>query len=57
MLAKWVVSQVWREWRAAAHARRDERRLAAELSAYTDRELTELGVARGDIAALVRAKR
>jgi uncharacterized protein YjiS (DUF1127 family) len=43
--------QRFQHWRAA---RRAERQVLSELACYTDRELHELGIARGDVAALAR---
>ena len=37
-----------------ALSQREIRRAEAELGAYTDRELAELGIGRGDIASVVR---
>lgn len=54
MTFDWSLSRFLRNWRAAVQARREARRLAAELGAYSDRELSELGLARSDIGAVVR---
>jgi uncharacterized protein YjiS (DUF1127 family) len=41
----------FRLWRAAVQA---ERQVAAELAFYTDRELNEIGLCRGDVAGIAR---
>jgi uncharacterized protein YjiS (DUF1127 family) len=41
-----------RRWQ---HSRRERRRVERELAAYSDRELEEIGVRRGDIPAIARA--
>jgi uncharacterized protein YjiS (DUF1127 family) len=41
----------FRLWRTALQA---ERQVAAELAFYTDRELGELGLSRGDVEAVAR---
>jgi uncharacterized protein YjiS (DUF1127 family) len=53
-----------RRWWAAAHARldaarvarRERRRLFRELDAYSDRELEEIGLRRGDISLIARGR-
>ena len=43
-----LLKQIWRVW--ALH--REFRAVLTELRGYSDRELNELGIARGDIARL-----
>ncbi len=51
-----LVAQLMTTITAARRRRTEENRIRAELSTYSNRELAELGLSRGDIEAIARGK-